>query len=446
MKEIILELINESPVNVGKLHDLLAQMNTVDIAEIFEHLSNEKALQVFRILPKSMAADVFSYIEPHNQQTLVAAMSDDEIGKILDELFVDDAVDFIEEMPANAIKRLLQNIGEDKRQLINQFLQYPPDSAGGIMSAEYVDLREDLTVREAFDYIRKNKTHDIYTCYVVRRDKLLTGSVSLKTLLLAKQHEKIGDLMETKVVFAHTLDDQEKAAELFRKYSLLYLPVVDKEQRLVGIITADDVVTVMEEEATEDFEKMAAIYPSEKPYLKTGVLTHSRNRIVWLLILMLSATITGAIIAGFESSLAVLPVLMTFVPMLMDTSGNAGCQTSTLVIRGMALGEIGFHDVFKVLWLELRVALLCGTGLAAVNFLRVMLTSKGNAMLSFTISITLIAVVIMAKSIACILPILAKKLKLDPAVLAGPIVTTILDGTSLLIYFSFARLLLKIQA
>ncbi|MCL1975883.1 MAG: magnesium transporter [Firmicutes bacterium] len=444
MKELILELINESHLNVGKLQELLARMNTVDIAEIFEFLSNEKVVQVFRILPKSMAADVFSYITPDNQQTLVEAMTDDEIGKILDELFVDDTVDFIEEMPANAVKRILQNMKEGKRQLVNQYLRYPPDSAGGIMTAEYLDLREDLTVREAFDYIRKNRIHEIYNCYVVKRDKLLTGSISLKTLLLAKQYQKIGDLMDTNIIYAYTLDDQEKAAELFRKHGLLYLPVVDKEQRLVGIITVDDVVQIMEEEATEDFEKMAAIYPSEKPYLKTSVLMHSRNRIGWLMVLMLSATITGTIIANFEASLAALPVLMTFIPMLMDTGGNAGCQTSTLVVRSLALGEIVYKDIFRVLWLELRVAIFCGIGLAIVNFARVMLTSKGNAMLSLTISLALIAVIIISKSLACIMPIFAKKLKFDPAVLAGPIVTTILDGTSLLIYFSIANLLLKI--
>ena len=442
MSEIILALINESPINVVELHKTLSSMNTVDIAEAFEDLSDDKTLQVFRLLPKSMAADVFSYLTSENQQSLVELLADVEVSRIIDELFVDEVVDLIDEMPANAVKRILQNMDADKRQTVNQFLQYPADSAGGIMTAEYIELREYFTVREAFDYLSRHETNNIYTYYVVRRDKLLIGTISLRSLLLAKQYERIGDLMQTNTIFVNTLDDQEQAADLIRKYGFLYLPVVDKEQRLVGVITADDVVQIMEEEATEDFEKMAAIIPSEKTYLKTGVFKHVTNRIGWLLVLMLSATITGAIITGFEGLLTAMPALMTFIPMLMDTSGNAGCQTSTLIIRSMALGELDIKDIIKALWMELRVGLLCGVGLAALNFGRLMLMSRGTALVSLTVSLTLIAIIVLAKIVACILPFIAARFKLDPAVMAGPVVTTIVDGASLFVFFSAASFLL----
>lgn len=440
----ILTLVNENPIHVAKLHDLLSEMNTVDIADIFEDLDIEKTVRIFRLLPKSIAADVFSYIIPEKKQVIVEALTDSEVGKIMNELYVDDAVDFIEELPANVVKRVLENTQEEKRQLINQLLQYPDDCVGSIMSTEYIDLREDETVREAFDRIRQSGVHGIYTCYVLRRDKLLIGAVSVKTLLLAKQHERIGDLVDTYIAYAHTLDDQEKAAGLFKKYGLLTMPVVDMEKRLVGIVTVDDVVQVLEDETTEDFEKMAAMVPSDELYLKTGVFKLAGNRIGWLLFLMLSATITGTIISSYETTLAVLPVLVTFIPMLMDTSGNAGCQTSTLIIRSMALGEISFKDIFTVLWREIRVGLLCGLALGLVNFIRVLLTSKGDALLSLTVTLTLVIVVVLAKSIACILPMIAKKIKLDPAVLASPLITTILDGTSLIAFFTIAHVILKV--
>lgn len=444
MKEDILSLMNEYPLDIAKLHELLSQMNTVDVADMFEDLSKEEAVRIFRLLPKDIAADVFSYIVSETKQIIVESLTDDEVGSIMSELFVDDAVDFIEEMPANVVKRVLLNTKDEKREIINQILQYPDDSVGSIMTIEYIDLKEDATVREAFDRIRKSNVHGSYTCYVVRRDRLLIGAISVKTLMLAKQHERIGDLTDKKIIYAHTLDDQEEAAGLFRKYGLLSIPVVDQEKRLVGIVTVDDMVHIIEEEATEDFQKMAAIVPSDEPYLKTGVFKLAGNRIGWLLFLMLSATITGTIISNYEVSLAVMPVLVTFIPMLMDTSGNAGCQTSTLIIRSMAVDEINFKDIFKVLWKEIQIGVLCGLGLGIVNFIRVLLMNSGDAVLALVVSLALLIIVILANSIACLLPMLAKKMKLDPAVLASPLITTILDGTSLLIFFSIARIILKI--
>ena len=441
MIEKILELTNENLINPTKLHELTIKMNTVDIADAFEYLNKEKTVQVFRLLPKSIAADVFSYITSEKQQIIVEALADAEIGKIIDDLFVDDAVDFVEEMPANVVKRVLQNLNEDKRRLINQVLQYPEDSAGSIMTTEYVDLREDATVREAFDNIRSTGVNKetIYTCYVIRRDRILVGVVSAKTLMLSNPQDRIGDIMDTNPIFAHTTEDQEAIADLFKRYGLLALPVVDKEQRLVGIVTVDDIVHIIEEENTEDFEKMGALSPSEEPYMKTGVFRQSRNRIFWLMILMLSATITGKIISGFEDSLAVLPVLIAFIPMLMDTGGNAGAQASTLIIRGIALDEIHFNDILKVLWREIRVGALCGLVLATINFVRVYFMNNRDYLLGITVSISLIATVIISKSVGCILPLAAKKMKLDPALMASPIITTIVDGASLIIYFSMAK-------
>jgi magnesium transporter len=393
-----------------------------------------------------MAADVFSYIVAEKQQIIVEALTDAEVGKIIGELFVDDAVDFIEEMPANVVKRVLQNVTEDKRRLINQLLQYPEDSAGSIMTTEYVDLREDATVREAFDAIRTTglNKETIYTCYVIRRDKLLVGVVSAKTLMLAKPQQRISDIMDNHLVFAHTTDDQEVIADLFRKYGLLSMPVVDKEQRLVGIVTVDDIVQIIEEENTEDFEIMAALNPSEEPYLKTNIFRLARNRIPWLLLLMLSATVTGGIISGFQDAFVGLPMLVAFIPMLMNTGGNAGSQASTLIIRGLALGEIQLRDIIKIVWREIRIGFMCGLVLGAVNFAKVFFTKQGDAILSLTVTLSLFLTVIVAKTVGCILPIAAKKIKIDPALMASPLITTIVDAVSLSVYFTIARVLLKI--
>jgi magnesium transporter len=442
-KEELITILNEDPIHIGMIYGYFNQMQEADIADVIENLSKERLVRIFRFLPKQMAALVFSYCDSDDQQIIIEALSDREIGDIMNSLFVDDAVDVIEEMPANVIKRLLRTVPSEKRNLINQILQYPEDSAGSIMTTEYVDLSERTTVSEAFGEIRKTgiNKETIYTNYVVTPDSLLVGIVSAKDLMLADPEQKIGDIMEPNFVFAYTVDDQEAVATLFKRYGLLALPVVDKERRLVGIITVDDVVKVIEEENTEDFEKMAALNPSEEPYLKTSVLKLTRNRIVWLFFLMLSAAITGSIITGFEDALAVLPILVAFIPMLMDTGGNAGAQTSTLIIRGMALGEIQFSSILPVLWKEIRIGLLCGLGLGAVNFLRIYFMQGKNLFLAATVTLSLMVTIVMAKSMGCILPMVAKKLKVDPAIMAAPLITTIVDGASLAVYLSMARLM-----
>ena len=446
MKDQILSLLNAEGLEIYQLKALLVSMNTVDIAETFDELNIEQTNKLFRILPKAIAADVFAYLETDRQQSIIEALNDIETGEIVNSLFVDDAVDLIEEMPANVVTKVLQNVPSEKRNLINRILQYPDDSAGSIMTTEYVDLREDATVREAFDSIRNTglNKETIYTCYVIRRDRLLTGVVSVKTLMLSSPHERIGDVMDKNLVFAYTTDDQEAVAEMFRKYNLIAMPVVDKEQRLVGIITVDDIVDVIIEEGTEDIEKMGALTPSDYPYMKTGIFELAKNRFFWLLVLMLSATITASIIEGFEGSLALMPILVAFIPMLMDTAGNAGSQTSTLIIRGMALGEVRLRDFLRVFWKEIRVALLCGTALAVINFGRIYLMNGRNILLSFTVSIALIFTVVVAKSVGGLLPMLAKRLKIDPAMMAAPVITTIADAVSLFIYLLLARAILML--
>jgi magnesium transporter len=446
IKDEILELLNESPIRTGQLRSRFARMNAVDIAELFEDMSREKVIQIFRLLPKSIAAEVFTYIESDEEQIIIEGLSDNEVSDIMNKLFVDDAVDVIEEMPADVVNRLLQSINPEKRKLINQILQYPDDSAGSIMTTEYVELHEDDLVRDAFDHIRKTgiNKETIYTNYVIRSGRLLVGIVSAKKLLLARPEDTIGSIMNTNVIFAHTTDDQEAVAGLFKKYGLLSLPIVDREQRLVGIVTVDDVVQVIEDENTEDFEKMGALNPSETPYLKTGIMQLTRNRFLWLLFLMFSATITGSIISSFEDALSVLPILVAFIPMLMDTGGNAGTQTATLIIRGMALGEIGFRDIIVVVWKEIRIGALCGLGLGIFNFVRIYLMNGKNPVLSLTVTASMLVTIITAKTIGCILPLAAKKLKLDPAIMAAPIITTIVDSVSLAVYFSIAKMLFHI--
>jgi magnesium transporter len=443
-KDEIIQLINDGSVDIFKLKILLCDMNLVDIAEVFEELDREKAIQLFRILPKAIASDVFAYMESEQQQIIIEALTDTEIGEIMNKLFVDDAVDFIEEMPASVVRRALKNVKSEKRKLINQILQYPDDSAGSIMTTEYVDLREDATVREAFDIIRSTglNKETIYTCYVIRKDRLLVGVISAKVLMLARPQQRIGEIMDTNVVYGYTTDDQETIADQFQRYGFLAMPVVDKERRLVGIITVDDVVDVIIEESTEDIEKMAALVPSDEPYLKTSIIRHAKNRFVWMLILMLSATITGSIISSFENGLMVLPILMSFIPMLMNTGGIAGSQSSTLIVRGMAVGEIGLGDIIIVVWKEIRVGMICGLGLGLVNFIRVFVMNNQDVMLCLTITLSLFCTVLMAKTIGSVLPIFAKRLKIDPAIMSAPLLTTIVDALSLIIYFSMAKVIL----
>jgi magnesium transporter len=446
MENRIFLFINAETIDIAKLNAVINDMNTVDIAESFESLDKEKKIQLFRLLPKAIAADVFACMDSGQEQIIIEAMTDAEIGDIMNKLFADDAADFIEEMPANVVKRVLQNVHTEKREIINRLLQYPEDSAGSIMTTEYIDLLEDATVREAFDDIRTTGVdkETIYTCYVIRRDRLLTGAVSAKKLMLARSHERIGDIMDANIMFAKTADDRESVAGLFKKYNLLAMPVVDNDQRLVGIITVDDVVKVIEEEATEDFEKMNALAPSEEPYFKTGIFRLARNRITWLIILMLSAAVSGGIISSFEEAIAVLPMLVAFIPMLMDTGGNAGSQSSTLIIRGMAVGEIASKDVFRVLWREIRVATLCALAMCLINFVRIYLMNGKEILLAFTVTVSLFVTVLMAKSIGCLLPFAGKRLKIDPAIMAAPLITTIVDGAALIIYFSIAKAVFKL--
>ena len=442
MKEHIIQITDRQPIKAAEIRQAVANMNFVDIAEVFEDLNRERCIQVFRLLPKDIAANVFAHIEPDKQQILVEALTDNEIGGIIESLFSDDAADFIEEMPANVVSRVLKNITEEKRDVINQLLKYPEDSVGSIMTTEYMVLWEEYNVLEALTEIRQKKVKVLHTCYVIRRDKLLVGTVSLKKLLLAKEHERIGNIMNKNFVSAKTLDDQESAAMLFRKYDLLSLPVVDKEERLVGIITVDDAVEIVEEETTEDFEKMAAILPSEDPYLKTGVFTHSYRRVGWLLILMLAAILTEMVIDSVEEMLAVLPALAAFMPMLMDMGGNVGSQTSTLLIRSMALDEVKFNQILKVWWKEIRVALLCSVSLSLINAARVLIFNRDQLMLTLTVSLTLVAVITLSKSLGCLLPMTAKRFNLDPAVLATPIIKTLADVVALVLYFGIASLLI----
>ena len=427
-----------------KLKDILTEMNEVDIATFIEELDSEKTVIVFRMLPKELASDVFACLEVDKQEHIINSITDYELGTIVDDLFVDDAVDMLEELPANVVKRVLKNARPDTRKLINQFLNYPENSAGSIMTAEYVGLKQSMTVEQAFAYIRKNGVdkETIYTCYVMDAKRRLEGVVTVKDLLMNPYEEIIGNIMDTHVIKAFTTEDQEEVADSFQKYDLLSLPVVDHEERLVGIVTVDDVVDVMEQEATEDFEKMAAMLPSEKPYLKTGVFQLAKNRIAWLLILMIGSMITGGILAKYEAAFAVIPLLVTFIPMLTDTGGNAGSQSSTMIIRGMAVGEIEPGDLFKVLWKELRVGIIVGAILGFVNYVRLVILYPGKEMLCLTVVLSLMVTVVIAKTIGCVLPIAAKVFHMDPAIMAAPLITTIVDAVSLIIYFQLACSLL----
>lgn len=430
----------------AELRKILAEANIVDIAELFDELSEEDSVRIFRLLPKSEAADVFSYMETDAQKRIVDGITDRELSGIVDDLFLDDAVDFIEEMPANVVKRVLASAGGQKRALINRFLQYEEDSAGGLMTIEFVGLKKEMTVSAAFDTIRRTgpDKETIYTCYVMDENRKLEGIVSVKTLLLSPKDALVGDIMEPRVVFVSTDDDKEEIVNIFQKYDLLSLPVVDRERRLVGIITIDDAVEVLQQENTEDFELMAAVTPSETPYLKTGVFSHARRRVFWLLLLMLSSAFAGTILTRFQDSFAVMPILVSFMPMLMNTGGNCGSQASTLIIRGLSLGEIRGRDTLRVWWREIRIAILVGIVLAAVNLVRIWLFYDHNFALGLSVSLSLLATVIIAKSVGCLLPIGAKKLGLDPAIMASPIITTVVDICALALYFSVAKMILGI--
>ena len=427
-----------------KLREWLRDLNVADIAAMMEELDEELQLKTFRILPKDMAADIFSYLPIEVEQQIITSISDREAGKIIDNLMADDATDLLEEMPANIVKRLLANASQETRRDINHLLRYPEDSAGSIMTVEFMDLKEGQTVAQAIERIKKTgvDSETINICYVLDYQRKLKGTVALRYLLLKDPDEKIGDIMHENVISLHTLMDQEEVARQFQKYDFTAMPVVDNEDRLVGIITVDDVVDILQEEATEDMEKMAAIVPSDKPYLKTTVFETWKKRIPWLLLLMISATFTGRIIASFEDALSVYVVLTTFIPMLMDTGGNAGGQTSVTVIRGLSLNEIEFSDFFKVVWKEIRVALLCGLTLAVANFAKLMIIDRVTMPVAAVVCATLVVAVLIAKLVGSMLPMLAKKIGFDPAVMASPFITTIVDALSLLIYFRIASMVL----
>lgn len=451
MEEMMVEIMEEikellETKQYTRLRQKLSELNDADIAVVLEELDDPEMLKIFRILHKDMAADVFSYLEVENQQTIITSLSDKEAAGIIDNLMADDATDLLEEMPANVVKKLLANASPETRRDINHLLRYPEYSAGSIMTVEYVDLKENFTVAEAIEKIRRVglDSETINICYVLDAERHLVGTVALRYLLLSEPDAVIGEMMHENVISIHTLMDQEEVAGQFKKYDFTAMPVVDNEQRLVGIITVDDIVDIMEEEATEDMEKMAAIVPSDKPYMRTGVWETFKKRIPWLLLLMISATFTGKIITTFEDALSVCSVLAAFIPMLMDTGGNAGGQASVTVIRGLSLGEIEYKDVLRVIWKEMRVAVLCGVVLAAANFLKLIFLDRVGLAVSAVVCLTIVGAVILAKLVGCTLPMLAKRLGFDPAVMASPFITTIVDALSLLIYFAFATKILNI--
>jgi magnesium transporter len=435
------------------LRDILATMNASDIAALFDEIEQDKLPRLFRLLPKELAAETFVEMDADAQELLILGFSDNELKEVVNELYVDDAADIVEEMPANVVKRILKQADPEMRKMINEILKYPEDSAGSIMTTEYVSLRPNMTVEEAFKRIRRTgiDKETIYTCYITTDDRKLVGFLSIRSLLLADEQDVLQDIMEQNVISVNTLEDQETVVQMFSKYNFIALPVVDAENRLVGIVTIDDAMDVMEEETTEDFEKMAGITPSDKPYLRTTVLETFRARTPWLMILMLSATFTSFIIGSFEDSLAAYMALSAFIPMLTGTGGNSGTQSSTAIIRSLSLQEVVFSDLLQVVWKEIRVAVLCGVTLAACNFLKLMLVDRlllGNAAISpvvaLVICLTLVFTVVCAKTVGCLLPMLADKGGLDPAVMASPFISTIVDALSLLIYFQVARMILHI--
>ncbi len=434
-----------------EVKNIVTKENPADLAAVFNELFAEnfeektEFMILFRLLPKDIAAETFAHMNSDMRQHLIGMFTDKELREILDESFIDDTVDLIEDLPANVVSRILKNSTTGERKAINKILRYPKDSAGSIMTIEYVSLHKDMTVSEAFDKIRKvgvNK-ETIYTCYVTENKRLI-GVITVKDLFMADEDEKISDIMETHIISVDTHEDKEIVGNIFRKYDFLALPVVDKDMRLVGIVTFDDAMDVIQEENTEDFSKMAAIAPNEESYFRTGIWKHAKSRIVWLLILMISATVTQIITQKYEQAFATIPLLVSFMPMIMDTGGNCGAQSSTLIIRGIALDEIHFSDFFKVVFKEFRISILVCSVLALVNGVRIYLMYDHNFLLSLTIALSIIATVIISKMIGAMLPMLAKKVHLDPAIMATPLITTIVDCCSLFIYFNIAMLVFKI--
>ena len=446
--ENIIELIKQRKIT--KLREILEDINSADFPTLFEELDEDDILIIYRLLPKDKAADVFVELDSDLQDNLINMFTDKELKVVMDELFMDDTADLIEEMPSNVVKRIVKNIKPSDRKILNELLRYPEDSAGSIMTTEMVELKENMTVEEAFNIIKKTgiKKETVYVCYVVDNSRKLIGTVATKDLLIAERDTLIKDILEDNVISVLTTEDQEEVAKMFDKYNFVALPVVDKEDRLVGIVTIDDAVDVLQEENTEDFEKMAAMSPTEDTYFKTSAFTHARNRIVWLLVLMLSATFTGLIVEKFQGAIAAVPLLATFMTMISGTGGNCGAQSSTLIIRGLVLDEIKFSDIFRAIWKEFRVALIVGVILALVTGLRIFLQYHNNLGIDETlklaqvVGLTLILTAIIAEFLGCVLPMLAKMLKLDPAIMASPLITTIVDLCSMLVFFSIATVVM----
>ncbi len=444
----MLQRINEliESKQYATLRQEISEMNTADIAALFEEISSEEVVKIFRILPKAMAADIFSYLPIEDEQAIIRSLTDHEAASIIDNLYADDAADLMEEMPASVVKKILAQASPETRRDINHLLKYPEDSAGSVMTVEFIDIKENQTVDDAIRIIRAEgiDKETIDVCYVLSPSRKLLGTVSLRRLLLSQPDEIIGNIMHENLITITTLTDQEEVAHIFQKYDFTTMPVVDSENRLVGIITVDDVVDIIEQEATEDIEMMAAITPTDKPYMKTTVIETWKKRIPWLLLLMISAAFTGKIIQVYENALAAYVVLTSFIPMFMDTGGNAGGQASVTIIRGISLGEIEFRDIFRIMWKEMRVGILVGITLAAANFVKLMVFDRVTIPIAMVVCLTLIVTVIFAKLVGCSLPLLAKKIGFDPAVMASPFITTIVDALSLIIYFRIATMLLGI--
>lgn len=451
-EKIITSLSNKDFKN---LKDLLNddEVNDADIAEILDELSQEKALVLFRMLKKDTAASVFSWLSVESQHMIISASSDKELANIIEELYTDDAVDALEELPANVVRKILESTSAETRNLINQFLNYPEDSAGSIMTSEYIGLKKKMTVAEAFSYIRQHAVdkETIYTCYVTDANRYLEGIISVRTLILHSDDTIIEDIMLKNYIYSNTNENRELVVDKFNKYDLLSIPVVDNENRLVGIVTIDDALDVMEQEATEDFEKMAAISPSEKPYLKTSAITLAKNRITWLIVLMLADTMSGSILRYYDDAIAKFPLLVAAVPMLIDTGGNAGNQSSTMIIRGLAIGEVKIKDFFKVIFKELQVGLIAATILASVNLLRLVIMSvirhendTEHMLINVAMCLSIYCIVVFSKLIGAMLPMFAVTLKMDPAIMAGPLITTVVDAFGLIIYFLIVGLFLPI--
>lgn len=442
--ELLKNLLEEK--NLKQLRTNLTEMNEVDVAQFIEELEPEAAKLVFRTLPKQTASDVFSNLDSDVQQTIIVSSTDQELSAIVEDLFVDDVVDMLEELPANIVKRVLQNATSETRRVINQFLQYPENSAGSVMTAEFTDLRGNMTVAKAIEHIRKTgeDRETIYTCYVTDNKRILEGVITVKDLLLAGDDILVENIMDKDVISVNTLEDQEDVTHVFSKYGFIALPVVDHENRLVGVITVDDAIDIMEQEATEDFEVMGGMHPSERPYLKTGVFTMAKNRIGWLLVLMISSMITGGILGKFEAAISSMPLLVTFIPMLTDTGGNAGSQSSTMIIRSIATNDMSLKNLPAVMWKELRISLIVGVMLAAVNYVRIIITYPGQFMVALVVSITMVATVIVAKLVGCMLPLLANAVHIDPAIMAAPLITTVVDAAALIIFFMIATQLLPV--